>query len=96
MLFFPVEQQPMSTEDQPRPVDRIEIPGDTLVRDAEFLHEVLGGATSRTGKRLESEGLPFVMIAGRKYRPLNEGRRWLAERIQRKQPTKRRKPLRIK
>ena len=25
-------------------------------------------------RRLEAEGLPFVMVRGRKYRPLNEGR----------------------
>jgi hypothetical protein len=33
---------------------------------------------------LEAEGLPYILIAGRKYRPLNEGRAWLAARIVRK------------
>jgi hypothetical protein len=66
------------------PADRIEIPGDVLIPDAEFCRLVLAGATRRTASRLEAEGLPFVMVAGRKYRPLNEGRRWLANRIQRR------------
>lgn len=69
------------TEDCPWP--RIEIPGDTLVPDAEFCTEVLAGATTRTARRLDREGLPFALVAGRKYRPLNEGRVWLAGRIQR-------------
>jgi hypothetical protein len=74
------------------PAERIEIPGDTLVIDPVWCDEVLGGATRRTGNRLEAEGLPYVMIGGRKYRPLNEGRRWLAARIQRRnQPPKRRR-----
>jgi hypothetical protein len=75
----------MSSEDQTAPSRRIEIPGDVLITDADFLDEVMGGATRRTGSRLDSEGLPFVMVAGRKYRPLNEGRAWLAGRIIRKQ-----------
>jgi hypothetical protein len=66
------------------PADRIEIPGDVLIPDAEFCRVVLAGATRRTASRLEAEGLPFAMVAGRKYRPLNEGRRWLANRIQRR------------
>jgi hypothetical protein len=68
----------------PAPADRIEIPGDVLIPDAEFCRVVLAGATRRTASRLEAEGLPFVMVAGRKYRPLNEGRQWLANRIQRR------------
>ena len=39
------------------------------------------GANRRTAKRYEREGLPFVMVAGRKYRPLGQGRAWLASRI---------------
>jgi hypothetical protein len=53
---------------------------------------VMGGATRRTGRRLEAEGLPYAMVAGRKYRPLNEGRAWLAARIQRRnQPQRHRR-----
>jgi hypothetical protein len=66
------------------PPSRIEIPNDILILDTEFCHTVLGGATRRTAARLEAQGLPFVMVAGRKYRPLNEGREWLAGRIQRR------------
>ena len=71
---------------------RIQIPNDELVSDEEFCTEVLGGATRRTAQKFDAEGLPFVMIAGRKFRPLNEGREWLAARIQRrgKPPTRRR------
>jgi hypothetical protein len=82
----------MSLEDHREPAGRIEIPGDILVTDAEFCTLVLGGATRRTATRLEAQGLPFAMVAGRKYRPLNEGRKWLAERIQRRgQAPKRRR-----
>jgi hypothetical protein len=42
---------------------------------------VLAGANRRTAKRYEREGLPFVMVAGKKYRPLGQGRAWLASRI---------------
>jgi hypothetical protein len=69
---------------------RIEIPGDTLVLDEEFCEVVLGGATTRTSKRYEAEGLPFAKVAGLKWRPLGEGRKWVAGRIQRLgQPPKR-------
>jgi len=60
---------------------RIEIPDDVLVSDAEFCATVLGGANRRTAARYEHEGPPFVVIAGRKYRPLAQGRAWLAARI---------------
>ena len=69
---------------------RIEIPDDTLIPDGDFCREVLGGVTRRTAFRFEREGLPFVMVGGRKYRPLNEGHAWLATRIQRRQQQKRR------
>jgi hypothetical protein len=65
---------------------RIDLGNEVLVPDAEFCAEQLGGATRRTGSRLDGEGLPYVIIAGRKYRPLNEGRTWVANRIVRKQP----------
>jgi hypothetical protein len=82
----------MSEEDHREPACGIEIPGDVLIPDPEFCETVLGGAARRTAKRLEAEGLPFAMVAGRKYRPLNEGRAWLATRIKRhnKPPVRRR------
>jgi hypothetical protein len=72
---------------------RIEIPGDVLVPDEVFCDEALGGLTPRSARKLDPHGLPFVMIKNRKYRPLNEGRAWLATRIQRKgtPPTRRRR-----
>ena len=65
---------------------RIEIPGDMLVSDSEFCATVLGGVHRRTAKRLELEGLPFIMVGGRKYRPLRQGRAWLAARITARKP----------
>jgi hypothetical protein len=82
----------MSDESHHRrpPAERIEIPGDVLLIDQKFCDEVLGGASTKTGKRLEADGLPFVFVRGFKYRPLNEGREFLAARIQRRnQPPKR-------
>lgn len=63
------------------PPTAIEIPGDTLIPDDVFCRDVLGGSHRRTAKRYEQEGLPYLMIRGRKYRPLNAGRAWLAARI---------------
>jgi len=60
---------------------RIEIPDDMLISDKEFCATVLGGVNRRTAKRYELEGLPHVMVGGRKFRPLNAGRAWLASRI---------------
>jgi hypothetical protein len=63
----------------------IAIPGDTLIPDKEFRDEVLLGASHRTGLKLDAKGCPFIMIRGRKYRPLNEGRAWLAGQIVRRE-----------
>lgn len=61
--------------------------GDMLVPDAEFLKQA-GDVTSRTGRDWDAKGCPFVMIAGRKYRPLNEGLTWLASQIKRRNPSR--------
>jgi hypothetical protein len=79
----------MSKENRKPPPRRIDIGTDILVIDEDFCSELLAGATRRTAKRLEREGLPYVMIAGRTYRPLNEGRAFLAARIQRRNQKKR-------
>jgi hypothetical protein len=71
------------------PPDRIEIGDEEFVRDEVFCDEVLAGCTRKTAKRYEAEGLPFLWIAGIKYRPLNEGKRWLTARVVRKQARKR-------
>jgi hypothetical protein len=60
----------------------ISLPDDVAVLDEEFCEHVLNGATRRTASRYEDEGLPVLMIRGRKFRPLNAGRAWLAKRIQ--------------
>lgn len=72
----------MSTE-QTSPSRRIELADDTLVLDEEFCAVVLGGAVRRTSQRLDKDGCPHIYIGGKKYRPLNEGRAWLAARIRR-------------
>ena len=76
----------MSIEDQSPTLDRIEISGDVLVTDQEFCEVVLNGATRRTARRYELQGLPTVMVRGRKFRPLNQGREWLASRITARKP----------
>jgi hypothetical protein len=55
--------------------------GEFLVKDAEFCEHVLGGATRRTAKRYELEGLPKAELRGEIFRPLRAGQRWLAGRI---------------
>jgi hypothetical protein len=64
----------------------IELPdGDVLVPDAEFLKKA-GDVTARTGNNWDRQGCPFIMIGGLKYRPLKAGLRWIASRIQRRNP----------
>jgi len=61
---------------------RIELPdGEVAVTDEEFCAYVLNGATRRTAKRYEHEGLPRLEIRGRIFRPLRAGQQWLAARI---------------
>jgi hypothetical protein len=81
----------MSIEDQTTTPAHIQIPNDTLIPDEEFCRLVLGGATRRTASRYESEGLPFIKVAGRKFRPLRAGREWLASRIKVRRPPQRRR-----
>jgi len=72
---------------------RIDVGDDVLIPDAEFCALVLGGIHRRTAARYEREGLPYVMLGGRKYRPLAQGRAWLAGRITvREVPRRRRLP----
>jgi hypothetical protein len=60
----------------------IELPdGEVAVTDEEFCAYVLNGATRRTAKRYEHEGLPRLEIRGRIFRPLRAGQQWLAARI---------------
>jgi hypothetical protein len=41
----------------------------------------MAGATYRTGKRADNDGLPFTLINGLKYRPVRRGQEWLRSRI---------------
>jgi hypothetical protein len=58
--------------------------GDELIPDEEFAKKL--NVTRRTLGNLDRKGCPFVMIGGRKYRPLNEGLSWFGSRIQRRNP----------
>jgi hypothetical protein len=78
----------MSVDDQTRP-NRVEIPNDILYPGRRLLSRSLGRCARRTAKRYEREGLPYILIRGRKFRPLNAGRTWLASRT-RKAPKRRR------
>ena len=66
----------------------IQIAGDELVLDGDLAVE--WDTTRRTLGRYDRlpDGLPFIIVAGRKYRPLKLSRDWLARRIQ--HPNKRR------
>jgi hypothetical protein len=68
---------------------RIELPdGEVAVTDEEFCAYVLNGATRRTAKRYEREGLPRLEIRGRIFRPLRAGQQWLGARIVAANPTR--------
>jgi hypothetical protein len=82
----------MSVQNQtPAVAPRIQIDGDVLLTDEDFCNEVLAGASRRHAAHLDSKGLPFVILRGRKWRPLNAGRTWLAKQIRYKgdQPKRR-------
>lgn len=61
----------------------IQIDGDVLVFDEEFRREFLNGCTRRTASRYDKQGLPFTIVNGRKMRPVNAAKAWLASRIRR-------------
>jgi hypothetical protein len=46
-----------------------------------FRAQFMAGATYRTGKRADDDGLPFTLINGLKYRPVRRGQEWLRSRI---------------
>lgn len=62
----------------------IQIPGDELVPNEALAQE--WDCTERTLNRYDKRGLPFVMVGGRKFRPLNAARDWLAGNIKRLNP----------
>lgn len=70
---------------------RIQIPGDELVPNQALADE--WGCTTRTVDRYDELGLPYVHVAGRKYRPLRRSREWLARRIREPNPTRRRRGM---
>ena len=66
---------------RPRP-NRIDLDdGDYLIPDEAFRDQFMAGATYRTGKRADNDGLPFTLVNGLKYRPVRRGQEWLRSRI---------------
>lgn len=65
---------------------RIQIPDDELIPDADLATE--WGCTTRTLRRYDNEpdGLPYVEVSGRKWRPVRGCGEWLAARIRRPNP----------
>jgi hypothetical protein len=49
-----------------------------------------GGVTDRTVARYRSEGLPWIQFCGEIYIHLEGGRQWLADRIKRRNPKRKR------
>jgi hypothetical protein len=77
----PVPTDLTITQRRPRP-DRIDLDdGDYLIPDEAFRAQFMAGATYRTGKRADNDGLPFTLINGLKYRPVRRGQEWLRSRI---------------
>jgi hypothetical protein len=63
----------------------IDLPnGDRLIPNSELADKL--GVVVRTLNNYDREGLPSVMIGGRKYRPLNESLLWITGRIRRRNP----------
>ena len=64
----------------------IKLPNDELIPDEE--HAKGWKCTARTLRRYEHEpdGLPYVIVGGRKYRPVNACAEWLARRMRRPNP----------
>lgn len=70
------------------PAGHIEIPGDTLIPDAELARQ--WGITTRTLARYEAQpnGLPLWIIGGRKFRGERASAEWLAKQVRRPNPTR--------
>lgn len=67
----------------------IHLPDDELILDADWAIE--WNTTTRTLARYDKlpDGLPYVILAGKKYRPRKACEAWLAKRIQRPNPRRR-------
>ena len=64
----------------------IDLDGDELITDAELAKK--WRCTRRTLARYDRlpDGLPYIMIAGRKYRSQKRSREWLARQMQHPNP----------
>lgn len=48
------------------------------------------GTSERTLNRADKDGAPYLFVGGVKYRPINEYKKFLASRVQRMNPPRRR------
>ena len=63
----------------------IELPnGDVAIPNEELASKL--GVVIRTLNNYDREGLPYLMIGGKKFRPLNLAMAWVAGRIKRRNP----------
>lgn len=64
----------------------IRLPDDELIPDADLAKE--WGLTPRTLRNYDNmkDGLPYVELGGRKWRPVKACQEWLAKRIRRPNP----------
>jgi hypothetical protein len=49
------------------------------------------GISQRTAARYRAQGLPFLIFGGWVWIPKREGREWIASRVKRRNPSRRRK-----
>lgn len=64
---------------------RIDLPnGDVAIPNTEFAEKL--GVVVRTLNNYDRQGLPYLMIGGRKYRPLNAGLAWVVSQIKHRNP----------
>jgi hypothetical protein len=76
----------------------IDIGDDKAIPDADFCRQFLNDATRRTAGRYDKLGLPYLMVNGEKWRPINAGKGWLASRIQQRnqKPERRHRPRAVR
>jgi hypothetical protein len=51
------------------------------------------GISQRTAARYRAQGLPFLTFGGFVWIPKNEGREWIASRVKRRNPRRRRQGI---
>jgi hypothetical protein len=60
--------------------------GDVARPDEDICKQELDGCTTRTAQKYDKQGCPYLIIKGKKWRPVRGVREWLSKRIVSKQP----------